>query len=210
MKTIMGIVAAMTVMAAAPVWAQRIGEARVPLVQDDSPDPDVQAEFKELRARGTEPLNLHRVYNNAPKLARAVSALAQALRYGAVVPRADRELIILRAAQLAHGDYQFGEHRPLAISCGISGAQIDSLPQWRASNLFNDRQRAVLSYADAMVSADGVDDATFDAMKAFFSTQEIVELTMNAAYYGASSQIGRALRITAAGNPEKSAYGTCK
>ena len=179
-------------------------------MQDDTYDPDAQALFKELRERGTSPLNLHRVYSNAPKLARATLAVAQALRYDAIVSRADKELIILRATQLARGDYQFGQHRRLAISCGITVEQIESLPRWRESKLFSDRQRAVLAFADAMASPDGVDDATFDAMKAYYSNQEIVELTMNAAYYVSSSQIGRTLRITAEGNPKGGSYGACK
>lgn len=204
------IIVAVVMAAAMPVAAQQSGGPRVPLVQDDFSDPDVQAAFKELRERGTEPLNLHRVYNNAPKLARASLALAQALRNDAVVSRADRELIILRATQLARGDYQFGQHRRLAISCGITVEQIESLANWRMSNLFSDRQRAVLAFADGMASAEGVDDATFDAMKAYFSPREIVELTMNAATYTASSMIGRTLRITAEGNPKGGGYGTCR
>ena len=79
--------------------------------------------------------------------------------------------IILRATQLARGDYQFGQHGRLAISCGITVEQIDSLPQWRDSKLFSDRHRAVLAFADAMASADGVDDATFDAMKGVSSVR---------------------------------------
>lgn len=210
LRTIMGVFAALCVVAAMPVAAQQAAGPRVPLVQDDTPDPDAQALFKELRARGTAPLNLHRVYGNAPKLARTSLAVAQALRYDAVVSRSDKELIILRATQLARGDYPFGQHVRLAISCGITAEQIESLPRWRDSKLFSDRQRAVLAFADAMVSPDGVDDATFDAMKAFFTNQEIVELTMNAAFYSASSQISRTLRITAEGNPKGGSYGACK
>jgi alkylhydroperoxidase family enzyme len=207
-RAMIGTLAAIIMAATMPASAQQA--PRVPLVQDDSPDADVQAGFKEIRARGTAPLNLHRIYANAPKIARAMSATAQALRNGAVVPRADRELIILRATQLAHGDYQHEEHRPIAMSCGISAAQIDSLAHWRDGALFDDRQRAVLAYADGMVSPEGVSDATFAEMKRFFSAQEIVELTMNAAYYSGSSQISRALGVTADGNPPKSGYGTCK
>ena len=210
LRAIMGIVATVGVVATVPVAAQQSAGPRLPLVQDDTSDTDAQALFKELRDRGTRPLNLHRVYSNAPKLARATLALAQALRYGAEVSRADKELIILRATQLARGDYQFGQHRRLAISCGITVEQIESLPRWRDSKLFSDRQRAVLAFADGMASPEGVDDATFDAMRKFFSNQEIVELTMNAAYYGASSQISRTLRITAEGNPKGGSYGVCK
>jgi len=207
---IKGMVAAVLVAMALPVPAQQAGGPRVPLVQDDTTNPDAQVLFNELRARGTRPLNLHRVYGNAPKLARSSLAMAQALRHDAIVSRADKELIVLRATQLARGDYPFGQHRRLAISCGITVEQIESLARWRDSNLFSDRQRAVLAFVDAMASTEGVDDATFEAMKAFFSAQEIVELTMNAAYYVFSSQVGRTLRITAEGNPKGGAYGTCR
>ena len=167
LRVILSIVTAVSVVATMPVAAQQGTGPRVPRVQDDTKDPDAQALFKELRDRGTAPLNLHRTYANAPKLARASLAVAQALRYDAIVSRADKELIILRATQLARGDYQFGQHRRLAISCGITEEQIDSLPKWRESKLFSDRQRAVLAFADGMASPDGVDDATFDAMKAY-------------------------------------------
>jgi alkylhydroperoxidase family enzyme len=126
-----------------------------------------------------------------------------------VVPRFDRELIILRATQLAHGDYQFGEHRPIAMSCGIAAAQIDGLARWREGGMFNDRQRAILAYADAMVSQAGVNDATFAEMKRFFTTQEIVELTMTAAYYSGSSQITRALRVQPEPAADATGYGKC-
>ena len=117
------------------------------------------------------------------QLARATSALAQALRYNSLVARADKELIILRAARLTHGNYPSEQHRPMAMSCGISAAQTDGLSEWRNNNLFSDRQCVVLAFANGMASAAGVDDATFDAMNKYFSSQEIVELTMNAAYY---------------------------
>jgi alkylhydroperoxidase family enzyme len=198
---------ALAALAVAPTLAQHT--PRVPLVADDTKDPDAQAIFKDLRARGTEPLNLHRIYANAPKISRRLSATAQALRNEAVVPRPDRELIILRATQLLHGEYPHEEHKPLAVSCGITQGQIDALPQWRDSTLFSDRQRAILAYADAMVSEDGVDDETFAAMRRYFSTQEIVELTFNAAYYGATSLVSRALGVTAIGNPKKTSYGKC-
>ncbi len=180
-------------------------------MQDDFPDPEVQAAFKELRARGTEPLNLHRVYDNAPKLARASLALAQALRDGAVVSRADRELIILRATQLARGDYPVRPTPPSRDQLRHhASSRSKAFRRGATASCSAIRQRTVLAYADAMASPDGVDDATFEAMKAFFNTKEIIELTMNAAYYGASSQISRALRITAEGNPKGGGYGTCR
>jgi alkylhydroperoxidase family enzyme len=208
-RAIIGIVGAIIVAAMSPAQAQHAAGPRVPLVQDDSTDPDVQATFKDLKERGTKPLNLHRIYANAPKIARAQSALAKALRGDATVPRVDRELIILRATQLVHGEYEHDEHKPIAMSCGITAEQIDALAHWRDSKLYSDRQRAILAYADGMASADGVDDTTFAAMQKFFKPREIVEITMNAGFYMGSSQASRALGVSAIGNPPKSGYGTC-
>ena len=39
--------------------------------------------------------------------------------------------------KLAHGEYQHDEHKPLAMSCGISAAQIDAIGDWRKSALFS-------------------------------------------------------------------------
>ena len=182
---------------------------RVPPVQDDTPDPDAAANLKAIAARGIKPHDIHRVYANAPKLQHRSSALAQAIRNDATVPRADRELIILRATQLMRGDYQFTQHRTMALSCGITAAQIDSLPRWRESSLFNERQRAVLAYADGMVSPEGVTDAVFEAMKRHFSTREIVELTVTASYYSGSAQATRALGVQPEKEPDPAGYGKC-
>jgi alkylhydroperoxidase family enzyme len=181
---------------------------RVPLVQDDTSDPDAAEILAQVRKRGIAPHDIHRVYANAPKLQRRTFAMAEAIRYDATVPRADRELIILRAAQHMHGEYQFKQHRRMAISCGMTVAQVEALPRWRESgDLFGERQRAVLAYADGMVSPEGVSDAVFDTMKKFFSAKEIVELTMTAAFYSGSAQITRALGL----QPEKEedGYGKC-
>jgi uncharacterized peroxidase-related enzyme len=192
-----------------PGAAQTTAVPRVPLVQSDTHDPDEAAALKEIEARGIQPHNIHRVYANAPKIARRLSAVAQAIRNDAAVPRLDRELIILRATQLAHGDYQLGEHRPIAVSCGMSPAQVDGVANWRESALFNERQRAILAYADGMVSTAGVDDTTFAAMRRFFTPREIVELTMTAAFYSGSSQITRALGVPPETAADPSGYGKC-
>jgi alkylhydroperoxidase family enzyme len=200
----LGLLAAFAI---GPAVAQQA--PRVPLVQDDTSDPDAAANLKAIAARGIKPHDIHRVYANAPKLQRRSSALAQAIRNDATVPRADRELIILRATQLMRGDYQFTQHRTMAISCGMTAEQVDNLPRWRESGLFNDRERAVLAYADGMVGVEGVDDATFAAMKRFFSTKEIVELTMTASYYNGSAQATRALGVQPEKSPDPSGYGKC-
>jgi alkylhydroperoxidase family enzyme len=183
--------------------------ARVPLVASDTSDPIVGPIFSGIKSRGGEPLNMHRAVANSPKIFKSYVDMALALRAGATTPRVDRELIILRTAQLAGGDYEFTQHRPMAVSCGMTAAQLDALGQWRASSLFSDKQRAILAYADGMGSKGGVDDTTFAALKRYFTDAEIVELTVTSAFYGMVSQITRSLDVKLEPNAGQTAYGAC-
>jgi alkylhydroperoxidase family enzyme len=193
--------------ASPPPDATRV--ARVPLVAPDTNDPIVGPIFRGIQSRGGEPLNMHRAVANSPKIFKSYVDMALALRAGATTPRADRELIILRTAQLAGGDYEFAQHRPMAVSCGITAAQLDALGQWRSSSLFTDKQRAILAYVDGMGSPGGVDEATFAALKQYFNDAEIVELTVTSAFYGMVSQITRSLDVKLEPNAGQTAYGTC-
>lgn len=209
MNLLAALALASLAMAAVPVGAQGSPPARVPLVPSDTQDPIVGPIFGGIKSRGGEPLNMHRTVANAPKIFKAYVDMAITLRTAAITPRADRELIILRTAQLGGGDYEFAQHRPMAISCGITVEQLDALKQWKGSKLFSDKQRALLAYTDGMVSPLGVDDATFAALERFYNAQEIVELTVTSAFYGAVSQITRSLAVQLEPNAGQTAYGAC-
>src|SRR2546427_6788512 len=122
--------------------------ARVPAVQENSTDPDLKAMFDNARNRGGQVINLVLIRGNAPKLARAASAMAYAIRFDTKTPRPLVELAILRTAQLWEGDYEINQHRPMMRACGYTPQQIEAVGNWRASTLFNDRQRALLAYVD--------------------------------------------------------------
>lgn len=184
-------------------------DARVPLVAPDTKDPIVGPIFDGIRSRGGQPLNMHRTVAQSPKIFKAYVDMAITLRTAATTPRVDRELMILRTAQLAGGDYEFAQHRPMGISCGLTAAQIDGLADWRKRSDLSEKQRAILAYADAMGSDKGVDDRTFADLRKHFNDQEIVELTVTAAFYGMVSQITRSLAVKLEPNAGQTAYGAC-
>ncbi len=202
-------IAGVALVAGSATPAQEAPVARVPLVPSDTRDPVVGPIFDGIRSRGGQPLNMHRAVANSPKIFKAYVDMAISLRTAATAPRLDRELIVLRTAQLVGGEYEFAQHKPMAVSCGMSVAQLDALPQWRTSGTFTDRQRAILAYADGMASAKGVDDATFAELRKHCNDQEIVELTVTSAFYGAVAQITRALDVKLEPNAGQTAYGAC-
>ncbi len=79
---------------------------------------------------------------------------------------------------------------------GLSVEKIRALETYETSDLFTEREKAALRYADAMTLSDSdVDDALFEELKRFFEEEAIIELTAVIAWENASSKINRALRI---------------
>jgi 4-carboxymuconolactone decarboxylase len=66
----------------------------------------------------------------------------------------------------------------LAAREGVTEPECAALTNWQDSNLFDERERAGLSYVDAMQRDPFVSDAVFEEMRKYFDAQEIVELTV--------------------------------
>ena len=66
--------------------------------------------------------------------------------------------------------------------------------------LFDERERAALAYAEAITFTDrDVDDALFARLQAIFTDDELVELTAVIAWENASSKFNRAMRVPSQG-----------
>ena len=84
----------------------------------------------------------------------------------------------------------------MGSQAGLSEAKIRALDDWETSDLFDDRERAALAYADAITLSDrDVDDELFASVGAHFDPDAIVELTAAIAWENASSKFNRALRV---------------
>lgn len=168
--------------------------ARLPLVSDQPDDPDLARVFDELRRQGREPSNLYRTLGHAPRMLAAWVGLAWPLRAEPSVPRSLRELMILRGAQQTGAEYEWAHHRDMALAAGVSPGQVAALADWRSSDLFDERERAALAYAEA-VTANDVGDGAFAAVRRLFTPAEIVELTLTAGFYAGVARVLRALQV---------------
>ena len=169
--------------------------SRLPPLPDLSADPIVQSLFDDTTRRGGQVINLHLVMAHAPRIALAKRALASALRYDALTPRDVRELVIVRTAQIVGSDYELNQHRPMALAAGISAAKFDAIANWRASTLFDGRERALLTYVEAVAGGGDVDDLTWRTFARHFTPGEIVELTVVISSYYATGLFAKALKI---------------
>ena len=156
---------------------------RVPLAEFE---PALKQRLEELW--GTPP-NLYKQLANHPKLIAAWSEFARTLRHDSRTPRALRELMILRGAQLMQSEYEWAQHLKMARKAGVREAQIDALAAWKLSPEFDPKEKAAIGLAEAVTNGHVGDDVYAEAMR-HFDHHDYVELAITAAFY---AMVGRML-----------------
>lgn len=79
---------------------------------------------------------------------------------------------------------------------GVSREKLVALERPLLPDLFSQRERLALEYADAMTKTElDVDDELFARLCEYFDEDAILELTLTIAWENASSKFNRALRI---------------
>ena len=172
---------------------------RVMLLPDQPEDPTARALFEQVRAArglGFEIPNLYRTLGHAPALFKGWLEFAWPLRLDATTPRALRELLILRGAQVSGAQYEWVHHRPMALEAGVSQEKIDALSDWRSTALFDASERAVLQLAEEVTRGPA---ASADCMAALrrcgFDDAALVELVLTASFYVCVSRFLQSMEV---------------
>jgi alkylhydroperoxidase family enzyme len=107
-----------------------------------------------------------------------------------------RELSLTRAGWVCGSSFVYSQHCKALRGLGMTSEKIAAIDAWATSPLFDDAERAVLGFTDAMVYAHGrVPDALFEQLRSHLSDEAILELAYVAAMYGMHASIVRALRL---------------
>lgn len=107
-----------------------------------------------------------------------------------------RELGQTRAGYTRGSQFVFSQHCKSCRSVGLSDDKIAAIPHWATSPVFNDTERAVLAYTDALVLEGGrVPDGVFESLRTALSDEEILELTYITTLYEMHATMSRALRL---------------
>ena len=160
------------------------------------------------RPAGADRLNLTISRGHAPAIAAATSTLARALRTDAVTPRILRELAIMRTALFVKSDYEINQHIPMIKACGYNAAKIEAVKNWRASSLFDEREKALLAFVDQMLAGD-VDDPTFETFSKHFTAREIVEIAITVSTYVATGLYANAIKLEIEKDGRQAFLGKC-
>jgi AhpD family alkylhydroperoxidase len=106
------------------------------------------------------------------------------------------ELVYLRVSQINGCAYCLEMHAAALRTGGMPDAKLDSLAGWRVSPHFSDRERAALSWTEALVDVaqTHAPDADFDPLKAHFTDAEIADLSFAIALMSAFNRLAIGMR----------------
>ena len=141
------------------------------------------------------------LWARAPKLFLGVAVLYGMIdRKSSPLEAALRSLVTVRVSQINGCRFCVDLNSATLIKRGVAIDKVEALDDWRASNLFDDRERAALDYAEAVTRTDlRVDEGMFAALARHFDDDAIVELTGLIAFQNMSSKFNTALDVPAQG-----------
>jgi alkylhydroperoxidase family enzyme len=107
-----------------------------------------------------------------------------------------RELGQTRAGWAKGSQFVFSQHCKSLRGLGVAEAKIKAIAYWAVADCYDEQERAVLAYTDALMLGDGrVPLEVFDKLKTFMDDVEIMEFTYITCLYGMHAVMTRALRL---------------
>lgn len=146
-------------------------------------------------------LNSSLLWARSPKLFLGLSCLYGALdRKNSPISPALRSLIIVRVSQLNGCAFCIDLNSSILLERGVPLSKVEELGNWRKSGLFNDEEKIVLEYTEAMtITEKRVSEDLFNHLKEFFNDDQIIELTATIAFQNMSTKFNTALEIHSQG-----------
>lgn len=144
--------------------------------------------------------------------------LGVALLYGMIdrksspIDSALRSLVTVRVSQINWCPFCVDLNSATLLKRGVAMEKVQAVADWRTSELFDERERAALDYAEAVTDSNRqVDDELVRRLRDFFDEDSVIELTGLIAFQNMSSKFNSALavqpqgfcRLPVAGIPEK-------
>lgn len=141
------------------------------------------------------------LWGRVPKLFAAVAMLYGVLdRKSSPLSPVLRSLVTVRVSQINWCHFCVDINSATLAKRSGSMTKVEALEQWKESDLFDEKEKVVLEYTEAVTYSDQqVSDELIQRLKEFFDEDGIVELTGLIAFQNLSSKFNSALDVPAQG-----------
>ncbi len=128
-------------------------------------------------------LNLYKIVAHAENSIRHFIRMGSSLLTQNKLDDNLRELAILRVASLSNSNYEWVQHKRIAIGIGMPEEKIEGVRSGPENGPFNELERLVLKFTDEVTTHIKASPATFNAISKYLDHREIVELLLVIGYW---------------------------
>jgi alkylhydroperoxidase family enzyme len=155
---------------------------------------DLAPSDQDLLARN---INLFRCLVNSPGGARAQHALGHYIRHKSRLDPRLREMAILQVGWVARSPYEWSHHVKIGYDFGVTDADIQAIIDDTAGRptTLEPAAKLVLRAAREIAAGPGASEATFEALRAHFDNERLVDLVITISFYCAVARLLATLQI---------------
>ncbi len=168
--------------------------AHVKYVSGDQAGDALRPTYESLERSVGMVLNFHKTLGHSPELLQGFLNLNGAVTRTELDPRL-RELAYLRASEINGCNYCRSYHHAAARKAGLAERQVHDLEEFESSDSYDERQKAVIRFAEQVTRHARAEAALIGELKAFLSDRELVELTAAVALANFTNRINNTLDV---------------
>lgn len=163
-----------------------------PLTQQQAPEA-AQPLLAAIEKKYGKVLNIFGTMAHQPDVLKGVAAVNDGLQND--LPARFRELAYYKASQVNGCDYCSHYHRQAAEKAGVTPEQLEAIGNYSSSDAFDDKDKAVLAYAEKLTRTADVDDETVARVKKFLDDRQLVTLAASVALANFTNRFNHGLGI---------------
>ena len=149
----------------------------------DYADPDASTERVQELLGKLDRKNIFRMLAHSPSHFETYVRMGNAIRFkGELDPRL-RELAITRTGILCKSEYEVIAHKRIGKGIGLKDDKILALEEGPDADAYNDLERDVLRFTDALVTLDDVPEELFNRLATALTPGALVELHLAVGFY---------------------------
>lgn len=147
---------------------------RIPLLPVDELTPEQRDRYDNAPGGKT---NLSLLLARAKGIQPGINLAVRGMMTDIEIPPLERQICVLAVLHLDRGAYEWAQHMEVSKAMGIAPEKVAAIADDRFGDaVFNDREKALLAFTRQVVKTVRVDDFVFNAVAAFYSPRQIVEL----------------------------------
>jgi alkylhydroperoxidase family enzyme len=168
----------------------------VPMVADDDFSPAFRKSAERVSKRVGMTANNVRAMANSPELGATMRQFLDDVWDHGDLPKPMKALIRHRVSNINACLYCSAHQVKVLMTQGVAQEKIDNMHDYRSHPAFDEKERAILAYADALtIDASAIQPDVINAFVAQTTDQERVEVTIVASAMGLLNRLNDGLRV---------------